>query len=53
MVFCPNFFGVRPLKSYHGYDPKLLKSKDVLATNVDINSEMKNVDVYDLLKDVV
>jgi len=51
--FCPNFFGFRPLKSYHGYDPKLLKSKGVLATNVDINSEMRNVDVYDLLKDAV
>jgi hypothetical protein len=47
--FCPNFFGFRPLKSYHGYDPDLPKSKGVIATNVEIKSEIKNLDVYQLL----
>ena len=47
--FCPNFFGFRPLKSYHGYDPELPKSKGVIASNIDVKSEIRNLDVYEIL----
>ena len=47
--FCPNFFGFRPLKAYHGYEPQLKKSRGVLATNVMINSNLKNIDVFNIL----
>lgn len=47
--FCPNFFGFRPLKSYHGYNPKFAKSKGTLSSTMNIDTVERNTEVYDLL----
>lgn len=48
--FSPNFFGFRKLKAYHGYDPRLFKSKGILISTEKIPHKMRNIEVYDLLK---